>query len=161
MKIIFSQFKNLAIELPSLRISPPLNRAWLVAMGILSIVFLHTAALNVNVVIFSQLDLVWESLVSIFNNFLLRLTKEEKEAFSLSQELTDILIGLLLGDLYARKQKLGVNSSLAFRQGIVHEDYLNHLYKKFQDFCSQGPKLLIPKPDIRTAILPSRWKNSS
>nr|QWC53684.1 LAGLIDADG homing endonuclease [Rhizoctonia solani] len=153
-------------------------------MGILSIVFLHTAALNVNVVIFSQLDLVWESLVSIFNNFLLvpnctleeisfllfssltpikpkRLTKEEKEAFSLSQELTDILIGLLLGDLYARKQKLGVNSSLAFRQGIVHEDYLNHLYKKFQDFCSQGPKLLIPKPDIRTGkVHRSIWFNT-
>jgi hypothetical protein len=33
----------LANELPSLRISPPLNRAWLVAMGILSIVLLHTA----------------------------------------------------------------------------------------------------------------------
>ena len=36
-----------------------------------------------------------------------RLTKMEKEAFSLSQELKDITIGLLLGDLYARKQKLG------------------------------------------------------
>ncbi|CCO27470.1 LAGLIDADG homing endonuclease (mitochondrion) [Rhizoctonia solani AG-1 IB] len=33
---------------------------------------------------------------------------------------------------------------------MVHEDYLNHLYKKFQDFCSQGPQILIPKPDIRT-----------
>jgi LAGLIDADG DNA endonuclease family len=64
-----------------------------------------------------------------------RLTKVEKEAFSLSQELKDITIGLLLGDLYVRKQKLGVNASLSFRQGIVHEDYLNHLFKKFQDFC--------------------------
>jgi hypothetical protein len=36
-----------------------------------------------------------------------RLAKAEKDAFSLSQELKDITIGLLLGDLYARKQKLG------------------------------------------------------
>jgi hypothetical protein len=42
-KVSVSLFNNLAIELPSLRISPPLNRAWLVAMGILSIVFFHTA----------------------------------------------------------------------------------------------------------------------
>ena len=56
-----------------------------------------------------------------------RLTKLENEAFSLSQELKDISIGLLLGDLYARKQKLGINACLAFRQGIVHEDYLLHL----------------------------------
>jgi hypothetical protein len=78
-----------------------------------------------------------------------RLTKVEKEAFSLSQELKDITIGLLLGDLYARKQKLGVNTCLAFRQGILHEDYLIHLYQKFQDFCPQGPKIQVPKPDIR------------
>ena len=40
----------LAIVLPSLRIFPPLNRAWLVAMGILSIVLLHTATLTFSVV---------------------------------------------------------------------------------------------------------------
>jgi hypothetical protein len=79
-----------------------------------------------------------------------RLNKVEKEAFLLSQELKDITIGLLLGDLYARKQKLGINACLVFKQGIVHEDYLNHLYKKFQDFCPQGPKIIIPKPNIRT-----------
>jgi hypothetical protein len=85
----------------------------------------------------------------------------EKEAFSLSQELKDIAIGLLLGDLYARKQKLGVNACLAFRQGIVHEDYLNHLYEKFQYFCPQGPKIQTPKPDIRTGkVYRSIWFNT-
>ena len=62
------------------------------------------------------------------------LTDLEKSQFTLSDELKDITIGLLLGDLYAQKQKLGVNTCLAFRQGIVHEDYLNHLYEKFQEF---------------------------
>jgi len=50
MQTSFFSVIFLAIALPSLRISPPLNRTWLVAMGILSIVLLHTAALNVNVV---------------------------------------------------------------------------------------------------------------
>jgi len=61
----------LAIVLPSLRISPcSLNRAWLVAMGILAIALLYAAALSFNrgaqimlylghpSFIFSQLDLV-------------------------------------------------------------------------------------------------------
>ena len=106
----------LAIALPSLRTSPFLNRTWLVTMA--AIVFLHTATFNVNVVIFSQLDVVWESLVNIFTNFLLvpncaleeisliflslvpvkpkRLTNLEKSQFTLSDELKKILVGLIL-----------------------------------------------------------------
>jgi hypothetical protein len=34
------------------------------------------------------------------------LTKAEKEAFSVSPELKEIFIGLLLGDLYAQKRSL-------------------------------------------------------
>src|ERR1044072_628674 len=42
------------------------------------------------------------------------LTKAEKEAISLSPELKDILIGLLLGDLNADKQKAAKNARLRF-----------------------------------------------
>jgi hypothetical protein len=52
-----------------------------------------------------------------------RLTKGEKEVFSLGQEHKDILIGLLLGDLHILKQC--VNPSLTFKQGILHEGYLD------------------------------------
>jgi len=176
MKVTKIIINILAIVLPSLRISS-LNRAWLVAMGILSIVLFHIAVIAFYTVYIQSIGSGMNIFSGLFNNFLLvhycaadenfssllllssllpvkpRLTKVEKEAFSLSQELKDITIGLLLGDLYARKQKLGVNVCLAFRQGIVHEDYLNHLYKKFQDFCPQGPKIQIPKPDIRTGIV--------
>ena len=79
-----------------------------------------------------------------------RLTKAEKESFSLSQELKDILIGLSLGDLYINKRTTCLNPNLMFRQGVVHSEYLLHLYSLFQNFCSQGPKIQIPKPDIRT-----------
>ena len=37
------------------------------------------------------------------------MTKEERSLFSLSDDLKAILVGLLLGDLYARKQKRNVN----------------------------------------------------
>jgi hypothetical protein len=40
---------------------------------------------------------------------------KEKEAFSVSPELKDILIGLLLGDLYAEKQKASKNARLQFK----------------------------------------------
>jgi hypothetical protein len=40
---------------------------------------------------------------------------KEKEAFSVSPELKDILIGLLLGDLYAEKQKASKNARLQLK----------------------------------------------
>ena len=53
-------------------------------------------------------------------------------------ELKSILIGLLLGDLYC--QKISLNSRLRFEQGIIHKDYLNHLYSLFSSFVSQNQK---------------------
>jgi hypothetical protein len=46
-----------------------------------------------------------------------RLTSLEKQQFSLSKDLKDITIGLLLGDLYA--QKNNVNARLKFEQGTA------------------------------------------
>ena len=63
-----------------------------------------------------------------------RLTNLEKSQFTLSDELTDILIGLCLGDLFINKQKSSKNPSLMFQQGIVHEEYLLDLYRLFQNF---------------------------
>ena len=42
-------------------------------------------------------------------------------AFSLSQELKDISIGLLLGDLYVEKQKVSKNARLQFKQSTAHK----------------------------------------
>jgi len=70
-----------------------------------------------------------------------RLTNLEKQQFSLSKEISDIIVGLILGDLHIRKRKLGVNPCLVFRQGLVHKDYLLHLYEKFQLYCPQEPQL--------------------
>jgi len=77
-----------------------------------------------------------------------RLTKAEQSQFTLSDELTEILVGLKLGDLYAEKQTKNVR--LVFKQGIVHEDYLMHLYELFQNFCPSVPKLKKQSADLRT-----------
>jgi hypothetical protein len=47
------------------------------------------------------------------------LTQEERKKMTLSPELKQILVGLLLGDLYAEKQKTSVNIRIIFRQSII------------------------------------------
>jgi hypothetical protein len=59
-------------------------------------------------------------------------------------------VGLLLGDLYAHIAGRCVNVKLTFRQGIVHKEYLLHLYDLFSNFCPQGPKIQNSSADIRT-----------
>ena len=152
----------LAIVLPSLRIFPPLNRAWLVAMGILSIVLLHTATLSFSVVYIQSIGSGMDIYSELFNetsiNLLLlsslplikprRLTKKEQEAFSLPSDLKEILVGLLLGDLFGRF-RYG-KARFVFKQGLVHEDYTRHLYEIFKDFCPSAPKITNSLPHFKT-----------
>jgi len=77
-----------------------------------------------------------------------QLSNLERQQFTLSEELKQILVGLILGDLYIFKQR--VNPSLTFRQGIKHEEYLRYLYDRFKDFCPSGPKIQNSLPDKRT-----------
>src|ERR1044071_2145015 len=110
MQTSFFFFLILAIELPSLRISP---RTWFVAMGILTIALSLTAFIVFYIVyiqsIGSGLDIFSElfiySLVPVKpadDEPSRRLTKAEREKFSLTPDLMEILVGLLLGDLHAR-----------------------------------------------------------
>jgi len=54
-------------------------------------------------------------------------------------ELKDIIIGLALGDLYIRKRNK--NTCLCFKQGVVHQDYIMHLYTLFQGYCKMSPRI--------------------
>lgn len=67
---------------------------------------------------------------------------------TLNSELKDILVGLLLGDLHGRLRYEKV--SFVFKQGIIHQDYLNHLYNLFSNYCPSPPKIVKGLPDIRT-----------
>jgi LAGLIDADG DNA endonuclease family len=80
-----------------------------------------------------------------------RLTNSEKSQFTLSEELKQILVGLLLGDLYAIKRHTNVR--LMFKQGIVNKDYLLHLYEIFGNYSPSAPKITNPAPDKRTGVV--------
>jgi hypothetical protein len=80
------------------------------------------------------------------------ITRIERLQFSLPQNLKNILVGLVLGDLNILKQKTSVNVNLQFCQGTVHKEYLIHLYDLFQIYCGMAPKTIIRSPDKRTGI---------
>jgi len=79
------------------------------------------------------------------------ITKAERSEFSLSQNLQDILVGLLLGDLYMqRRSNLTLSVRLTFCQGLVHKDYLMHLYELFKTYGAMSPQIYNGAPDKRT-----------
>ena len=72
-------------------------------------------------------------------------------------QLNEILIGLLLGDLYVLNRSKTISSViLIFTQGLLHKDYLMHLYNKFKDFCGTEPKLSNLLPHKLTGLVYSR-----
>jgi hypothetical protein len=78
------------------------------------------------------------------------LTKAEREQYFLTPELKGILVGLFLGDLYARRAKPTVNTRLLFLQSIIHKEYLLHLYDLFKDYCKAAPIIVTPKAHKET-----------
>src|SRR4051812_22514064 len=68
------------------------------------------------------------------------LTKVQREQFTLSEILKEILEGLYLGDLCGQRQKASKKARLMFRQGLIYKDYLLHLYEKFSNYCPIVPK---------------------
>ena len=77
-----------------------------------------------------------------------RLKKTEREDFVLNDYLKEILVGLLLGDLYGKKK--GDYTLFSFKQGIIHQDYLNHLYSIFKDYTASAPKIVNNAPHPKT-----------
>jgi len=65
------------------------------------------------------------------------LTKAEKEKLVLPENLQNILVGLLLGDVSGEKQAL--NPRMRFKQSTIHKEYLLHLYNLFKTYCPGTP----------------------
>ena len=85
-----------------------------------------------------------------------RLTNLERSQFELPENLKEILVGLLLGDLFIQSQSKSGNVRLFFEQGIIHKDYLYHLFDLFKSYCSTEPKGYTRAPDKRTGNSYSR-----
>jgi len=81
------------------------------------------------------------------------LTKLERSQFTLSSQLKEILIGLLLGDLSLEKNQASVNVRMKFEQGLVHKEYLLHLFELFSNYSSMAPKTINRAPDKRNGVI--------
>jgi hypothetical protein len=147
MKVLLKIINILAIELPSLRISP-----------LLAFVLLGAGALLINVMYIQSIgsgltsfgDLFIFSLVPIKPK---RLTKSEREKISLTPDLIEILVGLLIVYLHSQKQEKSVNPRLIFQQGIIHKEYFDYLYELFKFYGTMMPKISISKPHPKTGNL--------
>lgn len=84
------------------------------------------------------------------------LTQKERLEFYLPPQLEEILVGLILGDLcLSRRSKNTLSVRALFKQGLIHKDYLMHLYELFNTFGSQIPKTANLLPDKRTGKIHS------
>jgi hypothetical protein len=67
------------------------------------------------------------------------LTNVFKDSFSISSDLHEVIIGLCLGDLHISREHK--NARLKFRQGLVHKDYIYHLFQLFSSYSNmEAPK---------------------
>jgi hypothetical protein len=76
----------------------------------------------------------------INKKFIRNYRKSSKYDLILKPELEEIIIGLLLGDLFAEKIKLTTNTRLQFKQSIKNKNYIDHLYYLFKEYCNTEPK---------------------
>ena len=77
------------------------------------------------------------------NNFTLvrYYRKSAKYDLELNADLKEIIIGLMLGDLFAEKRNPNSNTRLQFKQSIKNKVYIEHLYSIFKDYCNSEPKI--------------------
>jgi hypothetical protein len=67
--------------------------------------------------------------------------KSAKFDLELSTDLEEIIIGLMLGDLFAEKRKQNSNTRLQFKQSNKNKVYIDHLYSLFKEYCNSEPKV--------------------
>ena len=58
--------------------------------------------------------------------------KSAKFNLNLTTELEEIIVGLMLGDLFAEKISIKSNTRLQFKQSSKNRKYIDHLYSLFK-----------------------------
>ncbi len=67
--------------------------------------------------------------------------KSAKFDLKLTIELEEIIVGLMLGDLFAEKIKPNSNTRLQFKQSNKNKIYIDHLYSLYREYCNSEPKV--------------------
>jgi len=62
-----------------------------------------------------------------------------------TDNLKEIIFGLMLGDLSAERYSTNGNTRLRFYLSSINEEYANHLYLKFQEYVKTPPKKITRK----------------
>ena len=87
-------------------------------------------------------NLFSKSLITNRLNFVRYYRKFSKFNLKLNKELEEIIVGLMLGDLFAEKVSIKSNTRLQFKQSSKNKDYISHLYSLFKEYCGSKPKVL-------------------
>lgn len=81
-----------------------------------------------------------------------RLSSAERALMIISDDLKEVLIGILLGDGHIVKRSSTANSRLVYAQtAVAHKEYFDYVYSFFKDLCVNDyiPQLRIVR-DNRT-----------
>lgn len=70
-----------------------------------------------------------------------RLTNLERSNITLDDNLEQVLVGNILGDVYMRRFSTKANTRIVFRQGSINAAYLLHLYSLYLKFVSTPPSV--------------------
>ena len=70
-----------------------------------------------------------------------RLTILERSNITLDDNLEQVLVGNILGDVYMRRFSTKANTRIVFRQGSINAAYLLHLYSLYQKFVNTPPSV--------------------
>lgn len=83
-----------------------------------------------------------------------RATNSGKKSKKFTPIQQDILVGTMLGDASAERNKPTHNTRIGFNQTFpMHAAYLTHLFLSLYDFVGKAPTVIFRKPDLRTGLI--------
>lgn len=77
----------------------------------------------------------------LIKNFFRHYRTSSKANLILSNELQEILFGLMLGDIHAERRNTNGNTRIQFKQSIKNIAYIQHLFSLFKDYSGAEPKI--------------------
>jgi len=93
-------------------------------------------------------------LIKYIMNLFSRLYRTSSKAgLIVTSVLHEIIIGKMLGDLHAERPSIKHNTRLSFKQSIVQDEYISHLWKLFSVYCT-SPPITRSYPESRTNKAP-------
>jgi len=93
-------------------------------------------------------------LIKYIMNLFSRLYRTNSKAgLIVTNVLHEIIIGKMLGDLHAERPSTKHNTRLSFKQSIVQDEYISHLWQLFSVYCT-FPPITRSYPESRTNKAP-------